>query len=161
MPTRRAFRLAIVALCLTGAGMMLTILGWHDIRADEVLRTRGVETIAKITGGVVHEERDGKKSYTIVVSWIDKSGRLRTSQPLHVSNAFTNQISSDGKNIAVRYTRIRYAEDEPNVAPIILGDREDHEHRIATAWYSGPILLLLGLILSWFVWRDWIRAPSH
>ena len=140
------------ALFLLG-GAAGTTYGWKEANNYEAMKTQGTETLALITAGTAKEGRDGKKSYTVNLSWKDKAGRERTSGPRHVSPAFAQQIAPDGKTMVIRGTRIRYLETAPGSAPVILDDQAEYESQLNYALYGGPIFLAVGLIFAWLTWR--------
>jgi hypothetical protein len=52
-----------------------------------------------------------------------------------------------------RETRIVYLEDEPDVLPLVVADRNNYERQITVGITVGPVLLLVGLFSAWMAWR--------
>jgi hypothetical protein len=122
------------------------------------MKTHGIETFARITDVKVLQDRNGRNLYSIVLAWTDTHGRPMTSRPRAVSDAFWGQITLGG-NLIVRETRIVYLEDEPDVLPLVVGDRNNYEHQISVGITVGPVFLLVGLFAAWMAWRR-MRAAA-
>jgi len=145
-------RWTILAVFMTISGAALAYGGWANSRTYAAMKTRGIETSARITDIEILEGQDGRKSHSIVLAWTDTHGRPMTSRPRHVSDAFWGQITLGG-NLIVRETRIVYLEEAPDALPLVIADRSDHEHQMNVGMIAGLVFLLVGLVSAWMVWR--------
>jgi hypothetical protein len=151
-------RWVILALFMTISGAAFIYAGWADSRRYAAMKTHGTETSARIADVKVLQDRNGRNSYSIVLAWTDTHGRPMTSRPRGVSDAFWGQITFGG-NLIVRETRIVYLEDEPDVLPLVVADRNNFEQNISVGITVGPVFLLVGLFAAWMAWRR-MRAAA-
>jgi hypothetical protein len=145
-------RWTILAVFMTICGAAFIYWGWADSRSYAAMKSHGIETFAQITDVKVLQDRNGRNSYSIVLAWTDTHGQPMTSRPRGVSDAFWGQITLGG-NLIVRETRIVYLEDEPDVLPLVVADRNNYERQITVGITVGPVLLLVGLFSAWMAWR--------
>jgi hypothetical protein len=91
-------------------------------------------------------------TYTATLEWTDASGRMRVSEPRHVSQHFYLGVL-ENIDITTRTTRIRYLEDEPGVRPVLVDDEPENDYQITLASLTGIVSLLIGAVLGWFECR--------
>lgn len=151
-------RWTILAIFLIISGVAFIYAGWADARRYAAMKSHGIETVARITDVKALQDRDGRNSYSLVLAWTDTHGRPMASRPRGVSDTFWGQITLGG-NLIVRETRIVYLEDEPDVLPLVVADRNNFEHQISVGITVGPIFLLVGLFAAWMAWRR-VRAAA-
>lgn len=149
------WRLVLLTVFMLGLGGFMVSAAYRDQRAFHAMNERGREVEADIVDAFGRTNK-GKTSYSVKLSWVDKSGQVQTYPPTHVSPAFWRTISTDDV-WTVKTTRVRYLEGE-NVRPLILGDMAEREFQDRFGIWAGLAFLLVGLGSGAWLVRGMRRA---
>ena len=108
---------------------------------DEVL-AKGVDAIAVIDGGTVRKGRRSGTSYSINLSWPDKTGKKQVAEKVTITAALASQIIV-GDNLVRDTVKIKYLPDTPDVKPVII---EDAKQRLQNSAEMMPVGLVGGAV---------------
>ena len=142
-------RLASLTIAFLGAA---ALWGYPLLQGSwdaDALREHGRDVAAAITG--FHVAAPGRNhptiSYTIDLAWRDGSGAERRYGPTHISDAYAQQVASNGV-LVTRQTTIRYLEEDRSVRPIIVPDANERAYQDEFGQTIAAMLGFVGLALA-------------
>lgn len=130
------------------AGPALAYFAWTDNEHIANVEKNGAETIAVIDGATRSKKRRRAATFSVDLSWKDAQGNARTAKKISISSELAKTIIKDD-NIVVDSLPIKYLENDPTIAPIVMnnvaGQIETNDFMI-NAGAAGGVIGFLGSI---------------
>ena len=138
-------------LLLIGAvgGPVMAYLGYSGAVEIRDVLAQGQEATATIDGGSIRKGRKSGTSYSVNLSWTDKTGQKLTADKVSITSRLADQIIV-GDKIVRDTVKIKYLAGAAETKPVIL---EDAELKITNSQEMVPLGLgacLVGAIGSAF-----------
>jgi hypothetical protein len=137
--------LALKGLFLTAVGLFFLFHAWADRSAYVATLDHGVETTAYITQAKVVSGRYDSKSYSMALSWRDRTGQPRTEEGVSVSPALWQKLVS-GNSVVERNIAVKYLEENRGARPIVIFDTDETMSRSINALYWSVGITALGAL---------------
>lgn len=136
-------------------GPFIAYVGWEDSNRIKEIQSKGIETVAVVTGATIRKKRGRTTGYRLKLSWKDNKGVVRKADRVSISTSYGSKIIADGK-IKVAAIRIKYLADKAEEKPLVVPDMDNQTSNaklMIPAGLGGGLIGLLGAFGFFFIGR--------
>jgi hypothetical protein len=136
-------------------GPALAFMSYSEANEIKDVLANGQEATATIDGGTISKGRRSGTSYSINLTWTDKSGTKQVADKVKISSPFASKLIVGDK--LVRDTvKIKYLANTPDVKPVVIEDakqRIQNDEEMLPVGLAGGVVGLLGAAAFFYFGR--------